>query len=76
MAIEAMKAVIAKTKLQNELLIAERAYMLADAMLGEREKSQNPKFDDVRNANRCLRILIVSGCTSARTVIAVVKRRS
>jgi hypothetical protein len=38
MAIEAMKAVIAKTKLQNELLIAERAYMLADAMLGEREK--------------------------------------
>lgn len=38
MAIEAMKAVIAKTKLQNELSIAERAYMLADAMLGEREK--------------------------------------
>jgi len=38
MAIEAMKAIIAKTKLENELLIAERAYMLADAMLGEREK--------------------------------------
>ena len=38
LAVEAMKAVLAKTKLQNEVLIAERAYMLADAMLGEREK--------------------------------------
>lgn len=38
MAVEAMKAIVAKTKLQNELLIAERAYFLADAMLGEREK--------------------------------------
>lgn len=38
LAAEAMKALLAKTKVQNELLIAERAYFVADAMLGEREK--------------------------------------
>lgn len=38
LAAEAMKALLAKTKVQNELLVAERAYFMADAMLGEREK--------------------------------------
>lgn len=39
LAAEAMKAILnSKTKVQNELLIAERAYFMADAMLGEREK--------------------------------------
>jgi hypothetical protein len=39
LAAEAMKAILgSRTKVQNELLIAERAYFMADAMLGEREK--------------------------------------